>query len=89
MFEYDKYAKAAAEELDKYDFTEILSWCYDNHLCEFGDIVDKIIEEHKELDVNDGALDNLSGDEIREYLSERYNVRFDEIITYRMRYVIK
>lgn len=89
MFEYDKYAKAAAEELDKYDFTEILSSCYDEGLRDFWDILDKIIEKHEELDVNDGALDNLSSDEIMDYLSTRYNVRFDEIITYRMRYVIK
>lgn len=89
MFEYDKYAKAAAEELDKYDFTEILSSCYDEGLRDFYDILDKIIEEHKELDVDDGALDNLASDEIMDYLSARYDVRFDEIVTYRMRYVIK
>ena len=89
MFEYDKYAKAAAEELDKYDFTDILSSCYDEGLRDFYNILDKIIEEHKELDIDDGALDNLSSDEIMDYLSARYNVTFDEITTYRMRYVIK
>lgn len=86
MFEYDKYAKAAAEELDKYDFTEILSSCYDNHENSLWEIIDRIIETFPELDVDDGAIDNLSGDEIMEYLSERYNVRFEEITTYRMYY---
>lgn len=86
MFEYDECSKAAAEELDKYDFTELLSSCYDKEKNGLWDIIDKIIEEHKELDVDDGALDNLSSDEIMEYLSEKYNVRFEAITTYRMYY---
>lgn len=86
MFEYDECSKAAAKELDKYDFTEILSSCYDNEKNGLWDVIDAIIEKHNELDVDDGALDNLSSDEIMEYLSKRYNVRFESIITYRMYY---
>ena len=86
MFEYDEYSKAAAEELDKYDFNEILSSCYDDNANSLWEIVDKIIEKFPELYDGDGALDNLSSDEIMEYLSERYNVRFEEIITYHMYY---
>jgi len=86
MFEYDKFSKAAAEELDKYDFTEILSDCYDSGLRDSWDIRCRIADKHSELDVDDGALDNLSNDEFMEYLSKRYNVRFEEVVTYRMWY---
>ena len=86
MFEYDKYSKVAAEKLDEYDFTEILSWCYDNDLRDSWDIKDKIADEYCELGIDDGALDNLTHDEFMEYLSKRYNVRFEEISTYRMWY---
>ena len=87
MFEYDKYAKAAADKLDEYDFTEILSWCYDNGLRDPWDIRCKIEDEHYELSVDDGALDNLSIDEFMDYLSEKYSVRFEEVTTYRMWYI--
>lgn len=86
MFEYDKNAEKAAKELDKYDFTKILNSCYDNRKKDLWDIVDKIIEEFPELDVDCGALDNLSGDEIMEYLSEKYNIGFYEITKYQMYY---
>ena len=89
MFEYDKAAEAAAKKLDEYDFTEILSWCYDNDLRESWDIRNEIAEEYEELSADDGALDNLSNDEFMEYLSERYNVRFEEVTTYRMWYKLK
>ena len=86
MFEYDKFSKAAAEELDKYDFTEILSECYDNDLRSPWDIMERIVDEYAELGFIDGALDNLSNDEFMEYLTERYPIKFEEVITYRMWY---
>ena len=86
MFEYDNEVMAAAEELDKYDFTEILRSCYDNGVRDFWDIYDKILEKHKELEDVDGAFDKMSSDEIMEYLNDRYDVKFDEVITHRMRY---
>lgn len=86
MFEYDKYAEAAAKKLDEYDFSEILSSCYDNDLRNPWDIENAISEEYEELGSDDGALGNLSCDEFMEYLSKRYNVMFEEITTYRMWY---
>ena len=86
MFEYDECSKAVAKELDKYDFTETLSLCYDDKENSLWEIVDRIIETFPELNVDDGAIDNLSSDEIMEYLSEKYNVRFEAITTYRMYY---
>ena len=86
MFEYDFISKHAADELDKYDFTEILNYCYYNGLVNPWEIVDIIIEEHNELGTEDGPFENLSLDEVIEYLSERYNVAFEEVITYRMWY---
>lgn len=83
MFDYDEYSKAAAEKLDEYDFTEILSLCYDNSLRDPWDIRCKIEDEYNELE---DTLDDLSTDEFIEYLSNRYNVYFEEVITYRMWY---
>ena len=86
MFEYDFISHNAAEELDKYDFTDLLHYCYDNGLRNPWDIADVMISEHNELGAEDGAIDCLSIDEFIEYLSERYNVCFEEVITYRMWY---
>ena len=86
MFEYDKYAKAAAEELDKYDFTDLLSMCYDRGLRSPDEIIDEILEEYEDLAYNDNVWDNLSMDEIMQYLCAKYNVRFEEIISYQMLY---
>ena len=81
-----KFSKAAAEELDKYDFTEILSECYDNDLRSPWDIMERIVDKYAEFGFIDGALDNLSNDEFMEYLTERYPIKFEEVVTYRMWY---
>lgn len=86
MFEYDECTKRAAEKLDEYDFTEILNLCYDNNLKSPWEIADKIMEKYEELGVLGGAFDYLSVDEFMKYLSERYPVRFEEVIAYRMQY---
>ena len=86
MFEYDEDAKAAAEKLDEYNFIELLRSCYINNLRDPWDIRDKIMDEYTELGLVDSALDYLSNDEFMEYLSERYPIRFEEIIGYRMQY---
>lgn len=84
MFEYDIESRIAAEELDKYDLKEILSDCYDKGITEPWDIENiGILNKHPELE---DTLDNLSLDEFMEYLSRKYDVVFDEVITYRMRY---
>lgn len=82
MFEYDMDAFLAANKLNEYDFTDTLRYCYGYGLTNSWHIREKIIEEHKELEE---YLDNLSNDEFMDYLSERYNVKFEEVVTYRMR----
>ena len=83
---YTKEIKAAKEQLDKYNFTELLSDCYDNDLCEIYDIIDKIIKAYPELDAPNGAFDYLDDYDFMDYLNERYNVRFEEVVTHRMWY---
>lgn len=85
MFEYDDAARLAAEALDRYDLTEILSECYDKGIREPWDILNKgILSRYPELE---DTIDNLSTDEFMEYLCEKYHVRFEEIISYRMWYL--
>ena len=83
MFEYDKDAEKAAKILDEYDFTENLSICYDNGYRDPDSIRTNIIVNHKELEI---SLDDLTEGEFMDYLCERYNVEFEEVITYRMWY---
>lgn len=83
MFEYDKDAERAAKILDEYDFTENLSICYDNGHRDPDSIRTNIIVNHKELEI---ILDDLSESEFMDYLCEKYNVEFEEVVTYRMWY---
>lgn len=82
MFEYNMGAFIAARELDEYDLTDTLRYCYYNKYRDPEGIMYKIIEEHKELEE---YLDNLSIDEFMEYLEETYDIKFDVVVTYRMR----
>ena len=87
MFEYDKDSQRAAEELDKYDLTQVLSDCYDNGTVEACDIQHEgILVKYPELE---DVMDNLTLSEFMLYISIRYGVVFDEVITYRMRYIQK
>jgi len=83
MFEYDEDAKMASEELDKYNFKYILGLCYDSDIRDPYDIKDYIISSLPELEE---ILEYLTEDEWMEYLTERYPIRFEEIIKYRMYY---
>ena len=83
MFEYDYEAMIAAKKLDEYDFTEILSECYDAGRRDSWDIRNIIETRYKELEID---LGNLSTDEFMEYLSTRYPIKFEEVIKYRMWY---
>lgn len=84
MFEYDDASRKAAETLDKYDFTDILSECYDKGIRDPWDILHReILARHPELEA---AADNLSTDEFMEYLCDKYHVRFEEVVSYRMWY---
>ena len=86
MFEYDDDARRASETLDKYDFTDILSECYDIGMRDPWDILYKgILVRYPELE---DTTDNLSTDEFMEYLCKKYHVRFEEIISYRMWYML-
>lgn len=84
MFEYDELVMAAANELDKHDLSGTLKWCYDGGWRDPDDIRDGISQHHNGLAE---AVDELSDDELMMYLSAKYNVRFEETITYSMRYM--
>ena len=84
MFEYDKDAERAAKTLDEYDFTENLSICYDAGYRDPDSIRTNIITNYKELKIV--LEDDLTESEFLDYLCERYNVEFEEVITYRMWY---
>ena len=86
MFEYDKASQKAAEQLDNYDLTNILDWCYDANWRDPWDIKEKIRIEYPELD---DILDDLSSDEFMEYLTSKYNIKFEEVISYRFWFVPK
>lgn len=83
MFDYDPASKRAADKLDEYDLSELLLQCYDVGWVDPWDIRERaILVEYPELA---DILDELSTDEFMEYLTKRYNVRFEEVISYRMR----
>lgn len=87
--DYDKIVQLAKEKLDKYDFTELLSDCYDlglNDIYEIIDSIDSILYQYLEFDEDGTPLDDLNTDEIMEYLSKKYNVKFVEQTHYYMRY---
>ena len=83
MFDYDLDSKRAVEKLDEYDFTDILSECYDMGMRDPYDIGDCISEDYPELE---DTIADLTGCEWMEYLTARYPVRFEEISHYRMWY---
>ena len=75
-------ARRQIQALDRYDFTGILYECYDKDLREPWDILNEgILSHYPELE---DTTDNLSTDEFMEYLCEKYHVRFEEVISYRM-----
>lgn len=82
MFDYDLASEKAAETLDACDLSELLLQCYDVGWVDPWDIRERaILVKHPELA---DVLDELSTDEFMEYLTKRYNVRFEEVISYRM-----
>lgn len=82
MFEYDELASRAAEVLDKYNFEEDIIQCRKAKWLDPYNIREHISFEHKG-EVEE-ALDDLSLDEVMEYLTTRYGIRWEEIISYRM-----
>lgn len=83
---YEQYLKPAIEELNQYDFSDLLDDCDCEGLNEIRDIFAEIEEQYPELAEDDHALDRMSNNELMEYLCNHYPVRFEEHITYHMRY---
>lgn len=82
MFEYDESASKAVEVLDKCDFSEDIEYCKLTKIREAYDIRE-YLENNYLWEVRD-ALDELSIDEFMEYLTARYNIRWQEISHYEM-----
>lgn len=87
MFDYCQEAKKAADELDKYDLSDILKQCYEIGWRDPWDIGERgIIGKYPELE---GSVHALDLDELMEYLMKKYPVRFSERISYAMYLVSK
>ena len=86
MFDYDKETQSAAKVIDKYDLSGYLESCYLYGPRDPWDIREHIASNSIpfEMDLFD-ALHILSTDEFIEYLEKRYDVQFEEIISYQMR----
>ena len=82
MFEYDELASEAVKVLDGCDFSEEIEYCKRSKIRDAYDIRE-YIERSYLWEVGE-ALDNLSLDEFMEYLTARYNVRWQEISYYEM-----
>ena len=81
MFEYDPDVQKAAEQLDTYDFTDILIECYDTGERGIYEMIDKMSDRYPGAEE---CLAELSSDEFMEYLCSKYHVQFDEVITYKL-----
>lgn len=84
MFEYDKESMNAAKALDRYDLLGVLSSCYTSGRRDPSDIQEEITRRFVELKT---IIEDLTLDEFMEYLSNRYNIWFEEVISYRLSYV--
>lgn len=82
MFEYDELASKAVVILDKCDFKEDIEHCKRVRILDAYDIRE-FLENNYLWEIRD-ALDNLSLDEFMEYLTARYNIRWQEISRYEM-----
>ena len=85
LFTYDVMSNLAASILDKYDFNKELEFCRHASIPNIRDAWN--VREYI-LDMNNEevefALDELSLDEFMEYMNDRYNIRWEVIITYKM-----
>lgn len=84
--DYEKIVQAAKDKLDEYDFTDLLSDCYDLGRKDIYEIIDSILDKYPELDEDGSPIDDLDMGEIMECLSKKYNVKFVEQTHYYMRY---
>ena len=82
MFEYDELASNAVKILDKYNFEEKILQCRKARWLSPDDIREHIgFENEGEVE---NALEDLSLDEFMDYLTARYSIKWEEIISYRM-----
>ena len=82
MFDYDEAASNAVKILDKYNFEEEILQCRQAKWLSPYDIREHIgFNNEGEVE---NVLEDLSLDEFMEYLTARYGVRWDEVISYRM-----
>lgn len=82
MFEYDKSASEAVTILDRCDFKEDIEHCKRVRKLDAYDIRE-FLEKNYLWEVGE-AFGDLSLDEFMEYLTLRYNVRWQEISHYEM-----
>ena len=82
MFNYDENASNAAKVLDKYNFKEDIDICKQNNTMSDYNLYDHIVDKYPK-EVED-ALDNLTYDEFRDYMTIRYGVQWRETISYSM-----
>ena len=82
MFTYSIMAYHAAETLDKYNCSKEIEFCRNSDRKDAWDIRNHISALHN-TEVED-ALEELSLGEFMEYMSVRYRIQWEEIITYKM-----
>ena len=73
MFDYDENAKKAAQVLDQYNFTSMLKDCYGVSIYE---IIDQLTQYNENVA---DALNDLSSDEVADYLYQRYGMYVQEV----------
>lgn len=74
MFGYDKLSESAANTLDSYDFTQLLKECSNMDVSDIREVLKQVSSQV------DDALQELSEDELCEYLRERYRMEVSEIV---------
>lgn len=76
MFDYDAESKAAAETLDKYDFSPVLKSFRGVDLYDIEKTLEQFGEEVKK------AIEDLTTDELAEYLRHKYEMGVEEVSHY-------
>ena len=82
MFEYDELASKAVTILDKCDFKEDIEYCRRVKMLGAYE-VREFLKKNYLWEVRD-ALNNLSLDKFTEYLTARYDIKWNEISHYEM-----
>ena len=85
MFEYDELASNAAKILDKYNLEDEIIHCRKIRYLDPFEIRNHIAKSTNNFELID-ALEELSLDEFMEYLTVRYGIKWEEVISYRMIY---